>query len=246
MWRLGKVIFGLKWRAFQKSWKTCFTKRQYSWILKLKETWISRKDILEPTLLLVFNVGSLEPPFPDFSFEGYSVCSSIHILLDFWLNFRGDGLQLVWNRKTVNLFKLSGWPICLSPLQWMKIQTTECFTRQNAKRIRMRSVWYVLAFKKETLQAFFFKPLSSVIYHPFSQNILAFWLWETSGWVILEKLKVSKIPADARAKQENSPWSHKLRYTPLAALQDSFGKDYKNRTYEKITYSSLEVILLMS
>lgn len=160
MWRLGKVICGLKWRAFQKNWRTCFTKRQYSRILRLKETWISRKDILEPDLLLVFRVGPLEPPFPDFSFEDYSVCSSIHILLDFWLNFRGDGLQLVWNRKTVNLFKLSGWPICLSPLQWMKIQTTECFTRQNAKRIRMRSVWYVLAFKKRNMTDFF---LTSVI-----------------------------------------------------------------------------------
>lgn len=45
----------------------------------------------------------------------------------------------------------------------MKIQTTECFTRQNAKRIRMRSVWYVLAFKKRNITDFF---LTSVICDP--------------------------------------------------------------------------------
>lgn len=161
---------------------------------------------------------SLRAPFPRVLLWGYSVSSSIHILLDFGPGFSEDRLQLVWNKETVNLFKLSAWPTCLFPLWWMKIQTTECFTRQNAKRIRMRSVWYVLVFKKETNYRPFFELLSSVIHHPFSQDILAFWLWETSGWVILEKLRVSKIPADARSKQEIFPLFHEQRCTPLATL----------------------------
>lgn len=40
----------------------------------------------------------------------------------------------------------------------------------------------------------------------------------------MEKLRISKIPADARAKEEKSPLSTRQRCTPLTTLQDPFEK----------------------
>ena len=34
----------------------------------------------------------------------------------------------------------------------------------------------------------------------FSQDILAFLLWETSGWVSMKEPRINKIPADAGAQ----------------------------------------------
>lgn len=61
----------------------------------------------------------------------------------------------------------------------------------------------------------------------------------------MEKLRISKIPADARAKEENSPLSTRQRCTPLTALQDPFEKDDRNPIREGIAHSYLEMTFLL-
>lgn len=68
----------------------------------------------------------------------------------------------------------------------------------------MRSVQFVFAFKKKHITGFFFFFLNLChlwSIRLFSQDILAFWLWENSGWVNLEEPRVSKIPANT-----GTPW----------------------------------------
>lgn len=113
-----------------------------------------------------------------------------------WPGFRGDGLQLVWNRKTVNLFELSAWPICLTFSTVMNENVDKMFHKMdNSKGIRKmqnKEVQFVFAFKKEAylqnfLIFFFFLPLSSVTHSPVQPRFFGFfslgnqWVGEYEG-----------------------------------------------------------------
>ena len=97
----------------------------------------------------------------------------------------------------------------------------------NSKRIRKMQNKEVcnlfFAFKKliTELRDFFFFFFYLCHLWPirlFSQDILAFLLWETSGWVSMKEPRINKIPADAGAQWEDSPWPHKQRHTPFPTL----------------------------
>lgn len=171
-----------------------------------------------------------------FSLHGPLSAAQATFFLIRWLTLRELGLQLIWNGKTVNLFKLSAWPIGLTfsivmneNVDWRMFHKAD-----NSKRIRKMqneevcNLFLLLKSLLQTFLIFFFLYLCHLWpIRLFSQDILAFLLWETSGWVSMEEPRINKIPADAGAQWEGSPWPHKQRHTPLPTLSGPFEKDLR-------------------
>lgn len=140
-----------------------------------------------------------------------------------WPGFREEKLQLVWNRKTVNLnFQHDPFASLFSTVMSENRENRMFHKKDNSERIRKMQnteVCNLFLFLKwsilQNFMIFFFYLCHLWPIRLFSQDILAFILWETSGWVNMEEPRVNKIPADAGAQWEDSSWPHRLRRSPL-------------------------------
>lgn len=147
-----------------------------------------------------------------------------------WPGFRGDERQLVWNRKTINLFKLLAWPICLtfSTVMNENVDNRMFHKTDNSKRLRKTQNKEVgnlfLLLKSNILQNFltffFFLPLSSVTHSPvqpryfgvfFSGKPVGGWIWRsqelTKYQQMLEPPKQRQTPPPTQGSFEKDCWS---------------------------------------
>lgn len=134
-----------------------------------------------------------------------SFCSSDRVLLDLLAWIQGRWTTAGLSRKTGNLLKLSAWPTCLTFSTVINENIDNRMFHKTDGSKRIRSVQFVLPLKRNILQMIFFNLCHLWSIRLFSQDILTFWLWETSGWVNLEEPRVNKISANAEAKWENFP-----------------------------------------
>lgn len=128
-----------------------------------------------------------------FSLHGPLSAAQATFFLIRWLTLRELGLQLIWNGKTVNLFKLSAWPIGLTfsivmneNVDWRMFHKAD-----NSKRIRKMqneevcNLFLLLKSLLQTFLIFFF--FTSVICDPFACSAKIFWLFfsgkPVGGWV---------------------------------------------------------------
>lgn len=184
--KLKNMISPILWGSERGTYLT----ETQSWLYKVNpRTWVSFLSVHTVGPHLVGPVQTLVSQGP---FSAAQVTFSIC-----WPGFRGDGLQLVWDRKTVNLFKLSAWPICFTFSTVMnENRDKKMFHKMgNSKRIRKMQNKEVcdlfLLLKRsiftELLDFFFFLPLSSVTHSPVQPRYFGFfslgnqWVGEYGG-----------------------------------------------------------------
>lgn len=175
-----------------------------------------------------------DPRLPGSSL-GPTSCSSATFFMICWPGSGGDELQLVCNRKMINLGRLAEWPTRLTFSTAMNEnvdnrmfhKTVNSKTARKTQNREMCALFLLL--KRSILQNFlvllcFF---TSVICDPFACAAKTFWhffLWESSGWGRVEKPRVNKIPADAGAEGGGSP-SLPGRGAPTSHPPGSLEKD---------------------
>lgn len=149
-----------------------------------------------------------------------------------WPGSGGDELQLVCNRKTIHLCRLSEWPIHLTFSTEMNENVdNKTDNSRRTRKIQNREMCDLFLLLKRSISQNFlvlcFCFFTSVICDPFACAAKIFWrfsLWESSGWVRVEEPRVNKIPADAGAQGEGSP-SLPGRGAPTSPPPGSLEKD---------------------
>lgn len=114
--------------------------------------------------------------------------------------------------------------------------------KENKENAEQGSVQFVFAFKKKHIYRtswffFFFYLCHLWPIRLFSQDILAFFPWETSGWVNMEEPRVNKIPADAGLSERILSGLTSRGVSHFPSSQHPFKKTAKTPLLERISHS---------